>query len=38
MGLVFMVDILILYYLDPVSANGNIFSLAFVICASLVIG
>ena len=33
-----MVDIPTLYYPDPVSANGNTFSLAFVICASLVIG
>ena len=37
-GLVFIVDILTLCYLDLVNVNSNAFSLAFVVCASLVIG
>ena len=37
-GLVFIVNALTLYYLNLVSVNSNAFSLAFVVCASLVIG
>jgi len=33
-----MADVLTLCYLDPINANSNAFSLAFVVYASLVIG